>query len=99
MNRLPLESWLSPQFLPAWFKNKLVVAYRLLLTLIGYKFKSTVHGIPTLDYTEYRKMVREIVRGKRSYIFNDENWGLGEESLEEFIINLAEWDKDYGKNK
>jgi hypothetical protein len=43
-------------------------------------------------------MAKEIVYGKRSYIINDDNWGLKDDSLEEIIINTAIWDKDYGKN-
>ena len=67
--------------------------------LTGYKFKSSVHGVPTLHYTEYRKMARDMVAGKRPYYFNDENWGLGQESLEEYIISIADWDKGYGENQ
>lgn len=95
---LPFENWLSLPFLPTWFRKKIMALYRVFLRLIGYKFKSSVYGIPTLDYTEYRKMARDMVAGKRSYIFNDENWGLGQESLEEFVISTADWDKDYERN-
>ena len=73
--------------------------YRRLLTLIGYKFKAYVYdGVPTLDYLEYRKMARDMVAGRLPYIVNDENWGLGQESLEEFIINTADWDKEYDRS-
>ncbi len=43
-------------------------------------------------------MCQDMVAGKRSYIVNGEDWGLGKDSLEEFIINRAEWDKEYEKN-
>lgn len=95
---LPLEDLLSPSFLPLWFNKKIMALYRMFLKLIGYKFKSSEHGIPTLHFTEYRKIAKDMVAGKRPYIFNDENWGLGQESLEEFTINTADWDKDYEKN-
>ena len=96
--RLPLANLLPLPFLPPWFNKKIMALYRTFLKLIGYKFKSSEHGIPTLHFTEYRKIAKDMVAGKRPYIFNDENWGLGQESLEEFIISSAEWDKDYGKN-
>jgi hypothetical protein len=97
--KLPLENWLSLPFLPAWVNNKIIGLYRRFLMFFGYKLKSSVQGVPTLDYAEYRKMCRDMVAGKRSYIFNDENWGLGQESLEEFIINTADWDKEYEANR
>ena len=96
--KLPLEDRLSFPFLPAWLNNKIIALYRMFMVFIGYKIKSSVYGIPTLSITEYRKMCRDIVAGRRSYIFNDENWGLGQESLEEFVISTAVWDKGYEKN-
>ncbi len=95
--RLPFENWLSFHFLPAWFNNTIMGLYRRFLILMGYRYKSSVQGIPTLDFAEYRKIARDMVAGKRSYIFNDENWGLGQESLEEFVISTADWDKGYEK--
>ena len=97
--KLPFENWLSIPFLPAWFNNKIVGLYRRFLMLFGYKMKSSVQGVPTLDYAEYRKMCRDMVAGKRPYIFNDENWGLGQESLEEFVINAADWEKKHERNQ
>lgn len=97
--KLPLENWLSFPFLPAWLNNKIIALYRRLLTLFGYKLKSYVYnGVPTLDFAEYRKMARDMVAGKRPYILNDENWGLGQETLEEFVIGTADWDKEYNRD-
>ena len=42
---------------------------------------------------EWSSPVIDMIRGERSYIFNDENWGLGQETLEEFVISTADWDK------
>ena len=95
--KLPFQDWLSLPFLPAWLNNKLIGLYRRFLVLMGYKMKSSVYGVPTLNYSEYRKICRDIVAGKRPHIFNDENWGLGQESLEEFIVSTADWDKARGK--
>jgi len=96
--KLPLEKWLSPPFLPDWLNSKIIAIYRKCLSRMGYKTKSVVHGVPTLEYSEYQRMCRDIVAGKRPYVFNDEDWGLGQESLEEFVLNKAEWDKEYERN-
>ena len=96
--RLPYENWLSSFPLPIWFNSKIMGLYRMFLSLFSYKLKSSVYGIPTLDYTEYRRIAREMVAGRRPYYLNDGNWGLGKDNLEECVINTAEWDKNYAKN-
>jgi len=96
--KLPFEKWLSFPFMPAGFNNKIITLYRMIMVFMGYKIKSSVYGIPTLDYTEVQKMCRDIVAGRRPYIFNDENWGLGQESLEESAISTADWDKENERN-
>ena len=96
---LPFENWLSLPFLPARLSNKILTLYRMFMVFVGYKTKSSVRGIPTLSLTEYRKMCKDIVAGRCSYIFNDENWGLGQESLPEFVINTADWEKGYERNQ
>jgi hypothetical protein len=95
---LPLEKWLILPFLPAGFNKAIRTAYRLFLSFIGYRFKGSLNGIPTLHYSEYRRIARDMVAGRRPYIFNDEDWGLGTASLEEYIISTAEWDKGHGKH-
>jgi len=94
---LPLQKWLSIPFMPSWMNKKIIGLYRVLLVFMGYKIKRRVHGVPTLANNEYQRIVKNIVNGKRSYILNDENWGLDNESLEEFIINIADWDKQHEK--
>lgn len=95
---LPFENLLRLPFLPEKFNNYILGVYRILLTTFGYRLKGSVDGIPTLHFTEYREMARDIVAGKRPYIFNDENWGLGQDTLEEYVINIADWDKEYERN-
>lgn len=95
---LPFENLLKLPFLPEKVNNFIVRVCRIFLTAFGYKLKGSIDGIPTLHFSEYRKMARDIVTGKSSYIFNDEDWGLGNETLQEYIINKAEWDKDYETN-
>ena len=96
--KLPFENWLTVRFLPVGFNNAILRLYRVFLTVIGYKLQSNIDGVLTLGYTEYQKICLDIVAGKRTYIFNDENWGLGQELLEEFIISTADWDKNYERN-
>jgi len=93
--KLPLQDWLSLPFLPAWFNQIVFRLYRLFLRFTGYKFRSFERGIPTLSFTDHLKRVGDVVDGKCSYLFNDESWGLGQESLEESIISIAEWDNPY----
>jgi len=35
---------------------------------------------------EYQKTLSDMLKGKRSYVFNDDNWGLPNENFEEFVI-------------
>ena len=84
-----LLSLLLP-FIPTRIRNKMTYLYR---KFVSDKTKAEVYGIPTLSSSEYLNLCREIVAGKRSYIFNDDTWGLAQESLEEFIIRTADWDK------
>ena len=58
-----------------------------------------MHGLPAFDCTEYRKMCRDIVAGRRPYVSNDANWVPGQEPLEEFVISAADWDKGYGRRQ
>ena len=89
-----------PGYLFARYLNKLIALYRMIMVFMGYKSKSSVHGLlPALDYTECRKMCRDIVAARRPYVFNDANWGPGQESLEEFVISAADWDKRYGRRQ
>ena len=54
-------------------------------------------GIPQLEYKQYTAWTAQMRKEGQSLIFNDENWGLGQESLEEFIVSTADWDKAQGK--
>lgn len=50
-------------------------------------------GISQLTYKDYLKYLRQIRWHRGPTIFNDENWGLGQESLKEYVIIKADWDK------
>ena len=89
---LPLQNWLPIWFLPPLLKRKGIGLWNRMLQTIGYRPRSYQRGIPTLHVNEYQKLCRDIVAGKTSYIINDEDWGLGQESLKEYIVNRANWD-------
>ncbi len=91
--KLPLVNWLSLPFIPVRFRSKIIPLYYRLMGFIGIKLKSSIYGVPALDSTEFQKMCRDIVAGRRPYIFNDENWGLRQESLEEFVVSTGDWEK------
>ena len=74
---------LIKDFVPKSAGKKMVSLHH---KLWGKKNRSEAYGVPTLDYLEYLKLSREMVEGKRPYIFNNEDWGLGKENLSEFII-------------
>ncbi|HJX13201.1 MAG TPA: hypothetical protein VJ377_06700 [Dehalococcoidales bacterium] len=93
--RFPLENRLSFTSLPAPLNAWVRAAYHRLLTIFGYKTRTSTHGVPTLGFLEYRRLAKEMLRGKRSYICNDEDWGLGQEKLEEHVIHRADWDREY----
>lgn len=95
---LPFENYLRLPFLPDTINGILMSIYGNILMKSGFKLKSTENGVPTLHPLEYRKMARDMISGKRSYVLNDENWGLGQDELEEHIINVAEWDREYARN-
>ena len=54
-------------------------------------------SIPQLEYKQYTAWTAQMRKEGQPLIFNDENWGLGQESLEEFVISTADWDKGYGR--
>lgn len=83
------EGLLSLPFIHSRISNQLIFFYR---KLGGNRTRAEVYGIPTLDWSEGQNMCRDILAGKRPYIFNDETWGLGEEQLPETVISRAEWD-------
>jgi hypothetical protein len=50
-------------------------------------------GILQLTYEEYLKYVRRIRWHHGPTLFNDGNWGLCQECLNEYAIIEADWDK------
>ena len=85
------EELMGNGFIPHSFSRKLIALWRL----VAGEPASEVYRIPTLSFAEYRKICAEMIAGKRSYIFNDESWGLGRDELKEALIAVAEWDHDW----
>ena len=52
-----------------------------------------IGGIEMYPFFENHKILRKILRNKRSYILNSEDWGLSNEILPEFYIRKASWDQ------
>ena len=42
--------------------------------------------IPYMGYPEATALILDMSKGKRSFIYNDETWGLGHENLKEFAV-------------
>ncbi|MEW6088411.1 MAG: hypothetical protein AB1498_08925 [bacterium] len=43
-------------------------------------------------YKEYWEAIDEMKDGKRQIVYNGNDWGLGAEELEQYVIRRAEWD-------
>ena len=82
----PLDEWLT--LIPfTSLRRQLTRLHYGLAELIGWEVRSSMYGIPVLDSTKCRRICRDMITGRLSYIFNDEDWGLGNEALEECIVN------------
>lgn len=82
--------WVASYLMPGVIRRNLAFIYSKFADKI---IRSEAKGVPTLSYWEYLKYCRNMVSGRRSYVFNDEGWGLGEEKLPETIISAAKWDQ------
>jgi hypothetical protein len=54
---------------------------------------TTPDGVPYLSMYQYRKMVADILKGKRTFVFNDDSWGLKDEHLDEFVVVAAQYER------
>ena len=76
--------------LPPSINRRLLSLYH---KFFGDTNKYEVYGIPIPSIEDFYKLCKDVIAGKRSFIFNDENWGLGQTRLSEHIINRGNWDK------
>lgn len=56
-------------------------------------FKLKNIGITPASWTSIWEILQEMKNGKRPIAYNDENWGLGQESLPEYNVLTATWEK------
>lgn len=80
----------SLPFIPRSISFRLISLYR---KYVGRITTNKYNGVPVLHWEEFIRISQDIVAGKRSYILNDDTWGLAGEDLQETVISLAEWDK------
>jgi len=69
---------------------------RLAPRTLRKKSKLESIGGSHLSYEQYLMMIDEMKNGKRPIVYNSNNWGLGEEELEEYFIVRADWDNPPG---
>ena len=51
-----------------------------------------INGVSQPTRREYYNLCRKIVSGEENYVLNDENWGLKNESLNEYMVVRASWE-------
>lgn len=76
-----------------FYRTKLPYPFTAILALLVSKLSRSksyleVNNFKLLKGEEIRQLILDMVQGKRSYIYNDENWGLGGHQFEEFILPL-----------
>lgn len=82
--------WVSSPFIPRSVSSRLISLYR---KYVGETSRSYAYcGLPVTSWDEWIRICQDIVAGRRSYILNDDTWGLAGENLKETVISLAEWD-------
>lgn len=88
--------YLFPDIIPVVCRRLLRKLLQVLspntLAILGKQKKIEKTGAKPLSLSNYYKLVSDIAEGNRPVLFNSENWGLGKEKLDEFIIARADWD-------
>jgi hypothetical protein len=51
----------------------------------------SAYGVPIYSGYQYRKLVDDMLKGKRPFVFNGALWGLRDEPLDEFVIISAKY--------
>jgi len=90
----PEHNWLGTFFLrtvrPRRVARKLDwLSYKL----FPPKSRLDLMGVPYLSYAQYKRIVLDMISGKRSIIYNDDSWGLGQDNLQEYLVTSASWEK------
>lgn len=93
--RSPESNWWSRsrlrQMLPEVFVKPLKTLVRQFLPA---RDEIVSQNIPHMNYSEATALIIDMFEGRRSYIYNDESWGLGQEELQEFLVTAAEFEAE-----
>ena len=90
------SKWQTPLYMllrKFFYRTKLPYPFTTILTLLASKLQRSksyleVNNFKLLKREEIYYLILDMVQGKRPYIYNDENWGLGGQQFEEFILPL-----------
>lgn len=85
---------LSSTPLPATIRERLISVARRVAKLTGYETRYERDGVPILSSRHFFNICRDMIAGRRSYVLNHENWGLGGENLPEVVVSKAKWDRE-----
>jgi len=88
------EKYVLSMGIPWFLERRYMSFFRLLFG----NFMPSYKKVPYLPNSYFINLFNNIVKGKVSYRMNSKDWGLGQESLKEFVINTADWEQDCGKN-
>jgi hypothetical protein len=59
------------------------------LNATGFYEEISGKGIPILSYEEFLRVTDKMVKTQRAVLFNDENWGLKDQPVQEITIPLG----------
>lgn len=93
--RSPESNWWARTRLRTLFPNSLTNAVKLCVRqFLPARDDITRRQIPYMSYSEATALIIDMFEGRRSYIYNDESWGLGQEELQEFMVTAAEFEAE-----
>jgi len=79
--------------LRSFIKNKNVIdKFSRTIASLGLDGRVVIGSLLLSEYHDYIKPAEDIVTGKRSYVLNGHNWGLGDVELHEFCLHKAAWE-------
>ncbi len=87
--------WQTPLYMLLrrfFYRTKLPYPFTAILALVVSKLSHSksylgVNNFKLLKREEIYQLILDMVEGKRSYIYNDENWGLRGQQLVEYILS------------
>ena len=86
------KSWLERmclRYTPRRFAPKLASLAR---RIAPPKSRFDILRVPRISGQEYNSLVRDILEGRRHFVYNDDTWGLAQDKLPESVVVSAKWD-------